>query len=54
MIRDKTVLTRRLQGAAKRPLPGERQQQWQQQMETAIAASRQRVRDRRAAVPAIV
>lgn len=49
MIRDKKVLTRRLQGAAKRPLPGERQQQ----METIIADSRQRVRDRRAAVPAI-
>lgn len=53
MIRDKTVLKRRLQGAAKQPLSGERQQQWERQMETSIAASRQRVLDRRAAVPAI-
>ncbi|OZI13844.1 ATP-dependent RNA helicase HrpA [Sodalis-like symbiont of Philaenus spumarius] len=53
MIRDKTVLKHRLQGAVKRPLTGERQRQWEQQMETAIATSHQRVQDRRAAVPAI-
>lgn len=53
MIRDKTVLKRRLRGAAKRPLSGEQQQRWQREMETAIAASRQRVLERRAAVPVI-